>query len=60
MVTPGDIIFCDSVNGVLVIPKERVMEVIDILPTLVEMDDRVKKDVMSGVSVYDAFAKHRR
>ncbi|RKF60894.1 Protein DlpA [Erysiphe neolycopersici] len=60
MVTPGDIIFCDSINGVLVIPQERVTEVVDLLPALVKMDDRVKKDVMSGVSVFDAFAKHRR
>ncbi|POS88044.1 hypothetical protein EPUL_000303 [Erysiphe pulchra] len=60
LVTPGDVIFCDSINGVVVIPQERMREVVDILPTLMEMDDRVKKDVMSGVSVYDAFAKHRR
>ncbi|KHJ31380.1 hypothetical protein EV44_g1232 [Erysiphe necator] len=59
IITPGDLIFCDSLNGVIAIPQERIKEVVDMLPTLIEADERVKEDVISGVSVYDAFAKHR-
>ncbi|RKF75492.1 4-hydroxy-4-methyl-2-oxoglutarate aldolase [Golovinomyces cichoracearum] len=59
LVTPGDIIFCDSINGVVVIPQQRVEEVVDLLPALTAADERVKNDVRNGILVSEAFAKHR-
>jgi regulator of RNase E activity RraA len=46
LVNPGDLIFLDSTNGVVVIPKDKA-------------DDRVKEDVEQGMSVQEAFKKHR-
>lgn len=51
--------FCDPAEGVVAIPQDLVDSVLEILPRLVEADDRVKKDVKNGVSVQEAFAKHR-
>ncbi|RDL39463.1 uncharacterized protein BP5553_03803 [Venustampulla echinocandica] len=59
IVKPGDLVFSDPTNGVVVIPKEKVSNVLDILPALLEADDRVKEDVESGVTVHEAFKKHR-
>ena len=59
IINPGDLVFSDATNGVVVIPQDRVAEVVLILPGLVEADDRVKMDVSKGVSVQEAFKKHR-
>jgi regulator of RNase E activity RraA len=59
LIKPGDLVFGDPANGVVVIPRDRVKEVIDLLPRLVEADDRVKDDVSKGLSVEHAFATHR-
>lgn len=59
IVNPGDLIFSDPTNGVIVIPQDRVADVVDLLPQLVEADDRVKEDVLKGMTVTDAFKKHR-
>lgn len=56
---PGDLVFSDAINGVIVIPKDKVSEVLKMLPNLVEADDRVKEDVKKGMSVKEAFKKHR-
>jgi regulator of RNase E activity RraA len=58
-VRPGDLVFCDAGNGVVVIPQEKVLEVISMLPGLVEADERVKEDVGKGMTVQEAFKKHR-
>jgi regulator of RNase E activity RraA len=58
-VKPGDLVFSDAVNGVIVIPQDKVSEVVEMLPKLVEADDRVKEEVKNGVSVKEAFKKHR-
>jgi len=58
-VVPGDIIFCDPVEGVVVIPHALVDQVIDLMPKLVAADDKVKKDVEAGSTVQAAFKKHR-
>ncbi|KAL2075825.1 hypothetical protein VTL71DRAFT_768 [Oculimacula yallundae] len=58
-VEPGDLIFSDATNGVIVIPQGQVEEVISLLPGLVTADDRVKEDVMKGMTVQEAFKKHR-
>lgn len=59
IVKPGDLVFSDAKNGVVVIPQEKVEEVVAILPKLVAADDRVKEDVEKGMTVQEAFKKHR-
>lgn len=52
--------FCDPAEGVVAIPQDLLDAVFELLPRLVEADDRVKEDVKNGVSVQEAFAKHRK
>lgn len=59
IVKPGDLVFSDPTNGVIVIPQEKVADVLELLPQLIEADDRVKEDVLKGMSVHEAFKKHR-
>jgi regulator of RNase E activity RraA len=59
LINPGDLIFLDSTNGAVAIPKEKVEEVIELLPKLVNADDHVKEDVEQGMSVQEAFKTHR-
>ncbi|RDA87859.1 hypothetical protein CP532_2944 [Ophiocordyceps camponoti-leonardi (nom. inval.)] len=59
-VKPGDVAFHDPDNGFVVIPRDKLQQVLDLMPKLVAADDKVKEDVSSGSSVHDAFAKHRR
>ncbi|TVY15398.1 4-hydroxy-4-methyl-2-oxoglutarate aldolase [Lachnellula arida] len=59
IVKPGDLVFGDATNGVVVIPQDKVDEVVALLPKLVEADERVKEDVEKGMSVQEAFKKHR-
>ena len=58
-VDPGDVVFSDVKNGVVIIPRAQLSEVISLLPRLVEADDRVKEDVSRGISVQEAFKTHR-
>jgi len=58
-VNPKDIIFSDPVNGIVCIPAGQVGAVIAMLPSLLEADEKVKKDVAAGVSVKEAFKRHR-
>jgi hypothetical protein len=58
-VNPGDLVFCDAINGVVVIPQDKVSDLISLLPGLVEADDSVKAEVSKGMSVYEAFKKYR-
>ena len=51
--------FCDPAEGVVAIPQDLLDTVLEILSRLVEADERVKEDVRNGVSVQEAFAKHR-
>ena len=55
----GDIIVCDPLEGVVVIPSNLVDDVLELMPKLVAADDKVKEDVMAGGKVFDAFKKHR-
>ncbi|KAL0941918.1 DlpA domain-containing protein [Colletotrichum truncatum] len=59
VVNPGDLVFADAVNGVVVIPQGKVDQVLELLPKLTAADDKVKEDVLKGMSVYDAFKAHR-
>ena len=58
-VSPGDIAFCDPLEGVVIIPQALVDQVIDLMPKLVAADDKVKEDVEAGCTVHAAFQKHR-
>lgn len=58
-VSPGDIAFQDPANGVVVIPRDKVDQVLEMLPRLTSADEKVKEDVLKGMSVYDAFQLHR-
>lgn len=55
----GDIIFCDPLEGIVVIPQQHVDKVLELMPKIVEADDKVKEDVMAGSTVVEAFKKHR-
>lgn len=58
-ISPGDIVFADSTDGVVVIPFKLVDDVIDLIPKLTQADDLVKADVEAGSTVSAAFKKHR-
>ncbi|PNY27242.1 4-hydroxy-4-methyl-2-oxoglutarate aldolase [Tolypocladium capitatum] len=60
IVTPGDVAFHDPTNGVVVIPRDKVDQVLELLPRLTAADEKVKEDVLKGMSVYEAFKLHRR
>lgn len=58
-VSPGDIAVSDPLNGVVVIPRDKLEDVLGLLPGLVAADDKVKADVLKGMSVAEAFRLHR-
>ncbi|PYH45264.1 DlpA domain protein [Aspergillus saccharolyticus JOP 1030-1] len=59
VVYPGDIIFCDPVEGVVAIPRDLLDAVLELMPKLVAMDDRVKEAVGRGMLVSEAFKQFR-
>jgi regulator of RNase E activity RraA len=60
VVEAGDIIMIDPFeNGVVAVPQGKVDELLELLPKLIEADERVTADVGSGVSVEEAFKRHR-
>lgn len=59
-VRPGDFAVLDEAErGIVVIPKERLTEVAELLPGLKEADDAVLRDVKAGVGLKEAFQRHR-
>ncbi|KAL2005763.1 hypothetical protein VTN00DRAFT_10256 [Thermoascus crustaceus] len=58
-VSPGDIIFCDPLEGVVAIPRDLLDDVLALMPKLTSQDDRAKEDVEKGSTVSEAFKKHR-
>lgn len=58
-VTPGDLAVNDPTNGVVIIPQDKVQQVLELLPKLTSADDKAKEDVAQGVSVKEAFKRHR-
>lgn len=46
-------------EGVVAIPRELLGQVLEIMPKLVAMDEKVKEAVAQGMSVTDAFKKFR-
>lgn len=59
-ITPGDIVFCDPLEGVVIIPQGLVDQVIDYMPTRVAADEKVKEAVEAGSEVQAAFKKYRQ
>ncbi|KAK8254274.1 DlpA domain-containing protein [Phyllosticta capitalensis] len=60
VVNSGDIIMLDGAeNSAVAIPKDKLDEVLKLLPKLTEADDKCMADVLAGGSVKEAFAKHR-
>jgi len=59
VVSPGDIIFADPLEGVVCIPRNKLDEVLEMLPRLTEADERVLEFVRGGVGVKEAFEKFR-
>lgn len=59
-VKPGDILCADeSERGCVVVPREKLEELMAMLPGLKEADDRCVADVQAGVDVTEAFRRHR-
>lgn len=56
----GDIAFVDPLErGIVIIPLDKVDALVDMLPAVKAADDAVVADVESGVSVQEAFKRHR-
>lgn len=58
VVFPGDVCVAD-LNGVVVIPQDKVKQVLKLLPIMVSADEKVMQAVKDGMSVKEAFAKFR-
>ncbi|GME27693.1 hypothetical protein BKCO1_1000354 [Neofusicoccum parvum] len=59
-VVSGDIIMLDpDENSAVVIPKDKVDAVLELVPKLTEADEKCMADVLAGGTVKEAFAKHR-
>ena len=59
-VEAGDIVMIDPFeNGVVAVPQSKVDELLELLPNLVGADEKVIVDVKAGISVQEAFRRHR-
>ncbi|KAJ5225659.1 hypothetical protein N7468_006884 [Penicillium chermesinum] len=58
-VSPGDIIFCDPLEGVVAIPRDLLSAVLETIPKLISMDDKAKEAVSQGMTVTEAFKTFR-
>jgi regulator of RNase E activity RraA len=58
-VDPGDWIFGDE-DGVLVIPKEALDEVLAKSEEAKDVEDKVRQEVQAGVPVIDVYNKYGR
>lgn len=57
---PGDFAVLDEAErGIVVIPKEKLAEVAELLPGLKEADDAVLRDVKAGIGLKEGFQCHR-
>ena len=58
-IKPGDIVFCDVVEGVVVIPQGLLEDVTKFLKEHAEAEEGIKYAVKNGMSVSKAFAMWR-
>lgn len=56
-VRPGDILVGD-VNGIVVIPPEKVEEVLSAAEMILEKEERMKADILSGMDILEVDSKH--
>lgn len=59
-IVPGDLVFCDPMDGIVIIPQELVDRVIEVMPGRVAGDSKVKEAVEAGSDVQTAIQKYRR
>eukprot|EP01027_Heterolobosea_sp_BB2_P015638 GEZU01022368.1.p1 GENE.GEZU01022368.1~~GEZU01022368.1.p1 ORF type:complete len:122 (-),score=33.34 GEZU01022368.1:80-445(-) len=57
-VCENDLVIAD-INGVVVVPQDRLEEVLQKTKQLTEADDRCMEDVKKGIPLQEAFKKHR-
>ena len=57
-INPGDIIFGD-LNGVVCVPKDAVDKILELMPKLVEADEKMAKDIAKGMTFAEAKDKYR-
>lgn len=58
VIHPGDLCVADE-NGVVIIPQDKIKQVVKMLPDMVSADAKVMEAVKGGMSVKEAFAKFR-
>jgi regulator of RNase E activity RraA len=59
VVRPGDFAVLDEAEkGIVVIPKDKLVELAEILPGLKEADEGVLRDVRAGFGLKEAFRRH--
>ncbi len=56
-VRPGDVLVGD-INGVVVIPPEKVDEVLDEAEKIMEKEENMKKDILSGLDILEVDKKY--
>ncbi|RMJ02441.1 hypothetical protein CDV36_015290 [Fusarium kuroshium] len=57
-IDPGDIIFCDGVEGIVRIPLALLDDVISLVPKLAEADNLIHRELLQGTTFADSTAKH--
>ncbi|CAG8481513.1 10656_t:CDS:2 [Acaulospora morrowiae] len=58
-INPGDVIIAD-LDGVVCIPLQLLDSVLDLCKKNVEMDERVREELLKGTTIVEAFALHRK
>ena len=58
MINPGDYLVAD-LNGVICIPQELVEKVVALIPSQVEADERIAKDLQAGRNFVESTKEHR-
>jgi regulator of RNase E activity RraA len=56
-VRPGDILVGD-VNGVVVIPEEKVDEVLSAAEMILEKEEKMKADILAGMDILEVDSKY--
>ena len=56
-VRPGDLLVGD-INGVVVIPPEKVEEILTEAEMIMEKEENIKKDILSGLDIMEVDKKH--
>ena len=59
VVKPGDIVCCDTAEGIVVVPLELLDDTLSFLSAHIESEGKIKLAVSEGMSVSEAFARWR-